>query len=83
MIYIVLAIWLFGGLLAMQMPAAAEERSRRLEIWDVELGASVAQLPDEFVDYAAGAVRSITAEGVEKAMTKCNRRDPGLNIEEA
>ena len=38
---------------------------------------------DEFVDYAAGAVRSITAEGVEKAMTKFNRRAPGLNTEEA
>jgi len=38
---------------------------------------------DEFVGYAAGAVRSITAEGVEKAMTKFNRRAPGLNIEEA
>ncbi len=37
---------------------------------------------DEFVDYAAGAVRSIIAEGVEKAMTKFNRRAPGLNIEE-
>ena len=38
---------------------------------------------DEFVDYAAGAVRSITAEGVEMAMTKFNRRAPGLNIEDA
>ena len=38
---------------------------------------------DEFVDYAAGAVRSIAAEGVEKAMTKFNRRAPGLNIEDA
>jgi len=38
---------------------------------------------DEFVDYAAGAVRSITAEGVEMAMTKFNRRAPGLNTEEA
>jgi PTH1 family peptidyl-tRNA hydrolase len=38
---------------------------------------------DEFVDYAAGAVRSITAEGVEKSMTKFNRRAPGLNTEEA
>jgi peptidyl-tRNA hydrolase, PTH1 family len=37
---------------------------------------------DEFVDYAAGAVRSIIAEGVEKAMTKFNRRAPGLKIEE-
>jgi PTH1 family peptidyl-tRNA hydrolase len=38
---------------------------------------------DEFVGFAADAVRSIIAEGVEKAMTKFNRRAPGLNIEEA
>ena len=38
---------------------------------------------DEFVGFAADAVCSITAEGVEKAMTKFNRRAPGLNIEEA
>jgi len=37
---------------------------------------------DELVDYAADAVRSIIAEGVEKAMTKFNRRAPGSNIEE-
>ena len=38
---------------------------------------------DDFVGRAADAVRSITAEGVEKAMTKFNRRAPGLNNEEA
>jgi len=38
---------------------------------------------DELVDYAADAVRSIIADGVEKAMTKFNRRAQGLNIEEA
>ena len=38
---------------------------------------------EEFVDYGAGAVRSIIAEGVEKAMTKFNRRAPGSNTEEA
>jgi PTH1 family peptidyl-tRNA hydrolase len=38
---------------------------------------------DEFTGYAADAVRSIIAEGVEKAMTKFNRRAPGLNEEEA
>jgi PTH1 family peptidyl-tRNA hydrolase len=38
---------------------------------------------DEFVGFAADAVRSIIAEGVEKAMTRYNRRAPGLNIEEA
>ena len=38
---------------------------------------------DELVDYAADAVRSIIAEGVAMAMTKFNRRAPGLNNEEA
>jgi PTH1 family peptidyl-tRNA hydrolase len=36
-----------------------------------------------FIDYAADAVRSIIAEGVEKAMTTYNRRAPGLQTEEA
>jgi peptidyl-tRNA hydrolase, PTH1 family len=38
---------------------------------------------DAVLDYAAGAMRSIIAEGVEKAMTKFNRRAPGLTEEEA
>ena len=38
---------------------------------------------EEFVDYSADAVRSIIAEGVAKAMTRFNRRAPGLNNEEA
>ena len=38
---------------------------------------------DEFIGLAADAVRSIIAEGVEKSMTKFNRRAPGLNIEDA
>jgi PTH1 family peptidyl-tRNA hydrolase len=38
---------------------------------------------DEFIGYAADAVRAIIAEGVEMAMTKFNRRAPGLNREEA
>jgi peptidyl-tRNA hydrolase, PTH1 family len=38
---------------------------------------------DEFVGYGADAVRSIIAEGVEKAMTNFNRRAPGLQTEEA
>jgi len=37
---------------------------------------------DELVDYGADAVRAIIAEGVEKAMTKYNRRAPGLNTED-
>jgi PTH1 family peptidyl-tRNA hydrolase len=38
---------------------------------------------DEFIGYAADAVRAIIAWGVEKAMTRYNRRAPGLNEEEA
>ncbi len=37
---------------------------------------------DDFVGYAADAVRSIIAEGVVKAMTKFNRRAQGLTKEE-
>ena len=37
---------------------------------------------DELLDHAAGAVESIIAEGVEKSMTKFNRRARGLNKEE-
>ena len=38
---------------------------------------------EEFVDLAADAVLSIIAEGVEKAMTRFNRRAQGLNTEDA
>ena len=38
---------------------------------------------DELVGYAADAVGSIIAEGVEMAMTRFNRRAPGLQPEEA
>jgi len=38
---------------------------------------------EELVGYAADAVRSIIAEGVEKAMTRFNRRAQGLKTEEA
>jgi PTH1 family peptidyl-tRNA hydrolase len=37
---------------------------------------------DEFIGFAADAVRSIIAEGVVKAMTRFNRRALGLNKEE-
>ena len=37
---------------------------------------------DELLDYASQAVESIIAEGVEKSMTKFNRRAPGLDEEE-
>ncbi len=47
------------------------------------IGRSLKKELDDFIDYGADAVRSIIAEGVEKAMTKFNRRAPGLNTEEA
>ena len=37
---------------------------------------------DELLDYTSGAVESIIAEGVEKAMTKFNRRAQGSTTEE-
>ena len=37
---------------------------------------------DELLDHASRAVESIIAEGVEKSMTKYNRRARGLNKEE-
>jgi PTH1 family peptidyl-tRNA hydrolase len=37
---------------------------------------------DELLDHAAGAVEFIIAEGVEKSMTKHNRRARGLIKEE-
>lgn len=37
---------------------------------------------DELLDYASQAVESIIADGVEKAMTRFNRRAEGLNQEE-
>ena len=41
-----------------------------------------AQDLDELLDHAAAATESILAEGVEKAMTKFNRRARGLTQEE-
>jgi len=34
--------------------ASAQQRPNRLEIWDLKLGMSVTDLPDEFTDYACG-----------------------------
>ena len=47
-------IALFSILAAFCVPAAAQERPPRLEVWDLRLGTRVEQLPDEFVDLACG-----------------------------
>src|SRR5260370_37511415 len=54
MIRFLLAISLSGAFFASEALSAAKERPRRLEIWDLQLGAQADQLPDEFVDYACG-----------------------------
>src|SRR5881296_2107501 len=33
---------------------SAQQRPNRFEIWDLKLGTAVADLPDEFTDYACG-----------------------------
>ena len=48
---------LAAGLASIVLAAAAAaqaEPPKRLEIWDIKLGTPVAELPDEFVDYACG-----------------------------
>src|SRR5712692_1059102 len=51
---LVLVVCLLGLVCASDVFSGAEERPRRLEIWDLQLGAAVDQLPDEFIDYACG-----------------------------
>src|SRR5437016_2624276 len=45
---------LLGLLWASHCHAAANERPRRLEVWDLQLGTHIEQLPDEFIDHACG-----------------------------
>jgi hypothetical protein len=40
--------------LAVSAVVHGQEQPKRLEIWDIRLGTAVAQLPDDFVDYACG-----------------------------
>src|SRR5262245_41292569 len=49
-----LAAILCGLLAAADAFAAAAERPRRLEIWDLQFGTPVDQLPDEFIEHACG-----------------------------
>jgi PTH1 family peptidyl-tRNA hydrolase len=46
------------------------------------LGKAQTEELDELLDHAAGAVESIIADGVEKAMTRFNRRARGVIQEE-
>jgi hypothetical protein len=42
------------GASAAGLPAGAEERPTRREVWDLKLGADIAGQPDDFIDYACG-----------------------------
>jgi hypothetical protein len=42
------------GLALLAGVAGAQQRPTRIEIWDLKLGTPVAELPDEFTDYACG-----------------------------
>ena len=61
-------------------PCVAQERPRRLEIWDLALGAAVAQLPDEFVDYACGTNGGPPSRALEgwRDFRRCRPEASGL-----
>jgi hypothetical protein len=54
--------WLIAALLAavpglasaQDTPKGSDERPTRREVWDISLGAKIAELPDDFMDYACG-----------------------------
>jgi hypothetical protein len=48
---------ILAPVMAMPVPAlaqGADERPTRREVWDIQLGAKIADLPDDYVDYACG-----------------------------
>jgi hypothetical protein len=51
---LLLAIATLAGLPGLALAQGADERPTRREIWDIQLGAKVADLPDDYVDYACG-----------------------------
>jgi hypothetical protein len=54
--------WLIAAMLAVlpglasaqDAPKGGDERPTRREVWDISLGAKIAELPDDFMDYACG-----------------------------
>jgi hypothetical protein len=70
-----------GAILVHVGIAAAQQRPTRSEIWDLKLGTPVAQLPDDFADFACGTgggpgdapsfvemARAVVAIGVTKRL---------------
>lgn len=47
-----LVLFLVG--LALVVPLHAQERAKRLSIWDIRIGEMASEIPDEFVNYACG-----------------------------
>ena len=55
--FLITAATLIGSILAMPGPALAQgvdERPIRREVWDIQLGTKIADLSDDYVDYACG-----------------------------
>lgn len=53
-ILVIFAACLFSLVRAAVTISGADERPRRLEIWDLQLGSPADRLPNEFIDYACG-----------------------------
>ena len=73
------AAWAFL-LLAVTGMAEAATRPKRFEIWDLAINAPVADLPDEFIDYACGTgggTPGLTLKGFGD-FRRCKPEDGGL-----
>ena len=79
-ILLALAVCLLGLVCASDVFSGAEERPRRLEIWDLQLGAAVDQLPDEFIDYACGTAGGAPSRPLDgwRDFHRCRPEPSGL-----
>jgi len=79
-ILLALAVCLLGLVRASDVFSGAEERPRRLEIWDLQLGAPVDQLPDEFIDYACGTAGGAPSRPLDgwRDFHRCRPEPSGL-----
>jgi hypothetical protein len=76
-----LVVCLSGLVCASDVFSGADERPRRLEIWDVQLGAPVDQLPDEFIDYACGTIGGPPSRPLDgwRDFRRCRPEPSGLH----
>src|SRR6266852_2600810 len=79
-ILLALAVCLLGLVRASDVFSGAEERPHRLEIWDLQLGAPVDPLPDEFIDYACGTAGGAPSRPLDgwRDFHRCRPEPSGL-----